>query len=70
MMNTEKIAKIINLETVIFEMRQKDEIVPDNLLVNLNKMYNNVSDEELEHIKKTLKVKLVEDYDEIMIRIK
>ncbi len=70
MMNTEKIAKIINLETVIFEMKQKDAIVPDNLLVNLNKMYNNVSDEELEHIKKTLKVKLVEDYDEIMIRIK
>lgn len=70
MMNTEKIAKIINLETVIFEMKQKDVIVPDNLLVNLNKMYNNVSDEELEHIKKTLKVKLVEDYDEIMIRIK
>jgi len=69
-MNTEKIAKIINLETVIFEMKQKDVIVPDNLLVNLNKMYNNVSDEELEHIKKTLKVKLVEDYDEIMIRIK
>jgi len=69
-MNNDKIAKIINLETVIFEMRQKDEIVPDNLLVNLNKMYNNVSDEELEHIKKTLKVKLVEDYDEIMIRIK
>jgi hypothetical protein len=69
-MNTEKIAKIINLETVIFEMKQKDAIVPDNLLVNLNKMYNNVSDEELEHIKKTLKVKLVEDYDEIMIRIK
>jgi hypothetical protein len=51
-------------------MKQKDAIVPDNLLVNLNKMYNNVSDEELEHIKKTLKVKLVEDYDEIMIRIK
>lgn len=70
MMNTEKIAKIINLETVIFEMKQKDAIVPDNLLVNLNKMYNNVSDEELEHIKKTLKVKLVEDYEEIMIRIK
>lgn len=69
-MNTEKIAKIINLETVIFEMKQKDVIVPDNLLVNLNKMYNNVSDEELEHIKKTLKVKLVEDYEEIMIRIK
>ena len=69
-MNNDKIAKIINLETVIFEMRQKDEIVPDNLLVNLNKLYNNVSDEELEHIKKTLKVKLVEDYDEIMIRIK
>ena len=69
-MNNDKIAKIINLETVIFEMRQKDEIVPDNLLVNLNKMYNNVSDEELEYIKKTLKVKLVEDYDEIMIRIK
>ena len=70
MMNTEKIAKIIHLQTVIFEMKQKDAIVPDNLLVNLNKMYNNVSDEELEHIKKTLKVKLVEDYDEIMIRIK
>ena len=69
-MNNDKIAKIINLETVIFEMRQKDEIVSDNLLVNLNKMYNNVSDEELEYIKKTLKVKLVEDYDEIMIRIK
>lgn len=69
-MNNDKIAKIINLETVIFEMRQKDEIVPDNLLVNLNKMYNNVSDEELEYIKKTLKIKLVEDYDEIMIRIK
>jgi hypothetical protein len=69
-MNNDKIAKIINLETVIFEMRQKDEIVPDNLLVNLNKMYNNVSDEELEHIKKTLKVKLVEDYDEILIKVK
>jgi hypothetical protein len=69
-MNNDKIAKIINLETVIFEMRQKDEIVPDNLLVNLNKMYNNVSDEELEYIKKTLKVKLVEDYDEILIKVK
>jgi len=69
-MNNDKIAKIINLETVIFEMRQKDEIVSDNLLVNLNKMYNNVSDEELEHIKKTLKVKLVEDYDEILIKVK
>ena len=69
-MNNDKIAKIINLETVIFEMRQKDEIVPDNLLVNLNKMYNNVSDEELEYIKKTLKIKLVEDYDEILIKFK
>lgn len=69
-MNNDKIAKIINLETVIFEMRQKDEIVSDNLLVNLNKMYNNVSDEELEYIKKTLKVKLVEDYDEILIKVK
>jgi hypothetical protein len=69
-MNNDKIAKIINLETVIFEMRQKDEIVPDNLLVNLNKMYNNVSDEELEYIKKTLKIKLVEDYDEILIKVK
>lgn len=69
-MNNDKIVKIINLETVIFEMRQKDEIVPDNLLVNLNKMYNNVSDEELEYIKKTLKVKLVEDYDEILIKVK
>ena len=69
-MNNDKIAKIINLETVIFEMRQKDAIVPDNLLVNLNKMYNNVSDEELEYIKKTLKVKLVEDYDEILIKVK
>ena len=56
-MNNDKIAKIINLETVIFEMRQKDEIVPDNLLVNLNKMYNNVSDEELEYIKKNSKNK-------------
>jgi len=69
-MNNDKIVKIINLETVIFEMRQKDEIVPDNLLVNLNKMYNNVSDEELEYIKKTLKIKLVEDYDEILIKVK
>lgn len=69
-MNNDKIAKIINLETVIFEMRQKDVIVPDNLLVNLNKMYNNVSDEELEYIKKTLKIKLVEDYDEILIKVK
>jgi hypothetical protein len=69
-MNNDKIAKIINLETVIFEMRQKDEIVSDNLLVNLNKMYNNVSDEELEYIKKTLKIKLVEDYDEILIKVK
>lgn len=67
-MNNEKIGKILNLESVIFDMRKKDEIVPDNLLINLNKLYNGLSDEDLEYIKKKLKSKLVEDYDEILIK--
>ena len=67
-MNNEKIGKILNLESVIFDMRKKDEIVSDNLLINLNKLYNGLSDEELEYIKKKLKSKLVEDYDEILIK--
>ncbi len=67
-MNNEKIGKILNLESVIFDMRKKDEIVPDNLLINLNKLYNGLSDEDLEYIKKKLKSKLFEDYDEILIK--
>jgi hypothetical protein len=67
-MNNEKIGKILNLESVIFDMRKKDEIVSDNLLINLNKLYNGLSDEDLEYIKKKLKSKLVEDYDEILIK--
>jgi len=67
-MNNEKIGKILNLESVIFDMRKKDEMVPDNLLINLNKLYNGLSDEDLEYIKKKLKSKLVEDYDEILIK--
>jgi hypothetical protein len=67
-MNNEKIGKILNLESVIFDMKKKDEIVPDNLLINLNKLYNGLSDEDLEYIKKKLKSKLVEDYDEILIK--
>ena len=67
-MNNEKIGKILNLESVIFDMRKKDEIVPDNLLINLNKLYNGLSDEDLEYIKKKLKSKLVEEYDEILIK--
>jgi len=67
-MNNEKIGKILNLESIIFDMRKKDEIVSDNLLINLNKLYNGLSDEELEYIKKKLKSKLVEDYDEILIK--
>ena len=47
-MNNEKIGKILNLESVIFDMRKKDEIVSDNLLINLNKLYNGLSDEDLE----------------------
>lgn len=67
-MNNEKIGKILNLESVIFDMRKKDEMVPDNLLINLNKLYNGLSDEDLEYIKKKLKIKLVEDYDELLIK--
>ena len=67
-MNNEKIGKILNLESVIFDMRKKDEMVPDNLLINLNKLYNGLSDEDLEYIKKKLKSKLVEEYDEILIK--
>jgi hypothetical protein len=67
-MNNEKIAKILNLESVIFDMRKKDETVPDNLLINLNKMYNTLTDDELTYVEKKLKVKLVEDYDEILIK--
>jgi len=67
-MNNEKIGKIINLESVIFDLRKKDEMVPDNLLINLNKLYNGLSDEDLEYIKKKLKSKLVDDYDEILIK--
>jgi hypothetical protein len=67
-MNSEKIAKILNLESVIFDMRKKDETVPDNLLINLNKMYNTLTDDELTYVEKKLKVKLVEDYDEILIK--
>jgi hypothetical protein len=67
-MNNEKIAKILNLESVIFDMRTKDETVPDNLLINLNKMYNTLTDDELAYVEKKLKVKLVEDYDEILIK--
>jgi len=67
-MNNEKIAKILNLESVIFDMRTKDETVPDNLLINLNKMYNTLTDDELTYVEKKLKVKLVEDYDEILIK--
>jgi len=67
-MNSEKIAKILNLESVIFDMRKKDETVPDNLLINLNKMYNTLTDDELTHVEKKLKAKLVEDYDEILIK--
>lgn len=67
-MNNEKIGKILNLESVIFDMKKKDEIVPDNLLINLNKLYNGLSDEDLEYIKKKLKSKLFEDYDEILIK--
>jgi len=67
-MNNEKIGKILNLESVIFDMRKKDEIVSDNLLISLNNLYNGLSDEDLEYIKKKLKSKLVEDYDEILIK--
>jgi hypothetical protein len=67
-MNSEKIAKILNLESVIFDMRKKDETVPDNLLINLNKMYNTLTDDELTYVEKKLKAKLVEDYDEILIK--
>jgi hypothetical protein len=67
-MNNEKIAKILNLESVIFDMRTKDETVPDNLLINLNKMYNTLTDDELTYVEKKLKTKLVEDYDEILIK--
>jgi|694.fasta_scaffold17785_3 hypothetical protein len=67
-MNNEKIAKILNLESVIFDMRKKDETVPDNLLINLNKMYNTLTDDELTYVEKKLKAKLVEDYDEILIK--
>ena len=67
-MNNEKIAKILNLESVIFDMRKKNETVPDNLLINLNKMYNTLTDDELTYVEKKLKVKLVEDYDEILIK--
>jgi hypothetical protein len=67
-MNNEKIAKILNLESVIFDMRKKDETVPDNLLINLNKMYNTLTDDELTYVEKKLKTKLVEDYDEILIK--
>ena len=67
-MNNEKIAKILNLESVIFDMRKKDETVPDNLLINLNKMYNTLTDDELSYVEKKLKTKLVEDYDEILIK--
>jgi hypothetical protein len=67
-MNSEKIAKILNLESVIFDMRTKDETVPDNLLINLNKMYNTLTDDELTYVEKKLKAKLVEDYDEILIK--
>jgi hypothetical protein len=67
-MNNEKIAKILNLESVIFDMRTKDETVPDNLLINLNKMYNTLTDDELTYVEKKLKAKLVEDYDEILIK--
>ena len=67
-MNNEKIGKILNLESVIFDMKKKDEIVPDNLLISLNNLYNGLSDEDLEYIKKKLKSKLVEDYDEILIK--
>jgi len=67
-MSSEKIAKILNLESVIFDMRKKDETVPDNLLINLNKMYNTLTDDELAYVEKKLKVKLVEDYDEILIK--
>jgi hypothetical protein len=67
-MNSEKIAKILNLESVIFDMRKKDETVPDNLLINLNKMYNTLTDDELTYVEKKLKTKLVEDYDEILIK--
>jgi len=67
-MNNEKIGKILNLESVIFDMRKKDETVPDNLLINLNKMYNTLTDDELTYVEKKLKAKLVEDYDEILIK--
>jgi hypothetical protein len=67
-MNSEKIAKILNLESVIFDMRKKDETVPDNLLINLNKMYNTLTDDEFTYVEKKLKDKLVEDYDEILIK--
>ena len=67
-MNNEKIGKILNLESVIFDMKKTDDIVPDNLLINLNKLYNGLSDEDLEYIKKKLKSKLFEDYDEILIK--
>ena len=67
-MNTEKINKILNLETVIFDMRKKNQEIPDNILINLNKMYNSSTDEEISYIEKKLKSILVEDYNEILIK--